>query len=374
MMNVQKDWISVAGRGLKVLCCFTRFQQKAGALLGLGLALILCTSQASVGAQTALSNEQIFSYKALDRSSWLLERAKKEGTLTLYTSLAPTEAIPLTKEFERKYGIRVEVWRGLSEGVLQRVLNESRAKRFSADVIETNGPEMEILAKERMFLEFYSPHQVDLPSGMIPKHRLWMPDRLNFFVVAFNTQKVKREELPAHLEGFLNPKWKDKLGLEATDAEWMGGVMNALGESRGSVFFKKLSEMKPDVRKGHILLAQMIASGEIEVGLTVYNANAQSLKQRGAAIDWLPIEPTLARPQGVALMKNAPHPYSAALFADFVLSPEAQHMFNQMGRPPASKLIKTELNNFNYVLTDPALVVEESDKWAQQWAKLFLVK
>jgi iron(III) transport system substrate-binding protein len=73
-------------------------------------------------------------------------------------------------------------------------------------------------------------------------------------------------------------------------------------------------------------------------------------------------------------MKNAPHPYSAALFADFVLSPEAQQMFNQMGRPPASKLIKTELNNFNYVLTDPALVVEESEKWAQQWAKLFLVK
>ena len=374
MMNVQKNWTSVASRGLKALCCSKGSQQKASAWVGLSLALILCTSLASVGAQTALSNEQIFGYKALDRSSWLLERAKKEGTLTLYTSLAPSEAIPLTKEFERKYGIRVEVWRGLSEGVLQRVLNESRAKRFSADVIETNGPEMEILAKERMFLEFYSPHQVDLPSGMIPKHRLWMPDRLNFFVVAFNTQKVKREELPAHLEGFLNPKWKDKLGLEATDAEWMGGVMNALGESRGSVFFKKLSEMKPDVRKGHILLAQMIASGEIEVGLTVYNANAQSLKQRGAAIDWLPIEPTLARPQGVALMKNAPHPYSAALFADFVLSPEAQHMFNQMGRPPASKLIKTELNNFNYVLTDPALVVEESEKWAQQWAKLFLVK
>ncbi len=336
--------------------------------------LILDANFLPLQAQTALSHEQIFQYKAADRMVLVLERAKKEGSLTLYTSLAPTEATPLTKEFERKYGIRVEVWRGLSEGVLQRVLNESRARRFSADVVETNGPEMEILAKERMFAEFYSPHQADLPLAMIPKHRLWMPDRLNFFVVAFNTQKVKRDELPTHLEGFLNPKWKDKLGLEATDAEWMGGVMNALGDQRGSVFFKRLSEMKPDVRKGHILLAQMIASGEIQVGLTVYNANAQSLKQRGAAIDWLPIEPTLARPQGVALMKNAPHPYSALLFADFLLSPEAQQLLNNMGRPPASKLIKTELNNFNYVLTDPALVVEESDKWAQQWAKLFLVK
>ena len=342
--------------------------------LTLCLLLILGSVFSNARSQGVLSNEQIFSYKAPDRSAWLMERAKREGALTLYTSLAPSEAAPLIKEFERKYGVHVDIWRGLSEGVLQRVLNEGRAKRFSADVVETNGPEMEILAKERMFLEFFSPHQADLPPAMIPKHRLWMPDRLNFFVVAYNTQKIRKEELPNHLEGFLNPKWKDKLGLEATDAEWMGGLMNALGESRGSAFFKKLSEMKPDVRKGHILLAQMVASGEIQVGLTIYNANAQSLKQRGAAIDWAPIEPTLARPQGVALMKNAPHPYSALLFADYLLSPEAQQMLSNMGRPPASKLVKSELNNFNYVLTDPSVVVDEADKWAQLWAKLFLVK
>jgi iron(III) transport system substrate-binding protein len=150
--------------------------------------------------------------------------------------------------------------------------------------------------------------------------------------------------------------------------------MNALGESRGTAFFKKLAEMKPDIRKGHILLAQMIASGEIDVGLTIYNANAQSFKQRGANIDWVPIEPTLARPQGVALMKNAPHPYSALLFADFLISPEAQQMLSNMGRPPANKQIKTELNNFNYVLTEPATIVEEAEKWSQVWSKLFLVK
>ena len=89
--------------------------------------LFLDASLLPLQAQTSSSHEQIFQYKAADRSAWVLERAKKEGSLTLYTSLAPTEATPLTKEFERKYGIRVEVWRGLSEGVLQRVLNEARA-------------------------------------------------------------------------------------------------------------------------------------------------------------------------------------------------------------------------------------------------------
>src|SRR5215510_10721002 len=72
-----------------------------------------------------------------------LERAKREGTVTLYTSLAPTESMPLAEAFEKKYGIKVQLWRGLSDEVVQRVVTESKARRYAVDVIETNGPEME---------------------------------------------------------------------------------------------------------------------------------------------------------------------------------------------------------------------------------------
>jgi iron(III) transport system substrate-binding protein len=345
--------------------------------LAIGLATaLLCAS--AIAQTTALQSvgphDAIFMNKTPDREAWLLERARKEGAVTLYTSLAPTESVPLMAEFEKKYGIKVTVWRGLSDGVVQRVVNEGRAKRHTVDVVETNGPEMEMLAREKMLSEFHSPHIADLPQGMIPKHRMWMPDRVNFFVVAFNTQKVKREDLPKHYEGFTEPKWKGRIAIESTDAEWMGGLVNALGEQRGMTFFRKLSEQKPDVRKGHILLAQMVAAGETDVGLTIYNANAQSLKQRGAPIDWVPIEPTLARPQGVGVARNAPHPHAAALLADFFLSPEAQTLLNSLGRPPASQKVKSNLNNFNYVLTDPGIVVDEAEKWNQHWTRLFLTK
>ena len=338
---------------------------------------VLATSTVRAQAPaTALANphEAIYMYKGADREAWLLERAKKEGGLTLYTSLSPTESGPLSAMFEKKYGIKLTIWRGLSDGVVQRVVNESRAKRHVVDVVETNGPEMEILAREKMLSEFHSPHIADLPQGMIPKHRMWMPDRVNFFVVAYNTQKVKPEDLPKHYEGFTEAKWKGRIAIEATDAEWMGGLVNSLGEQRGMAFFKKLSDQKPDVRKGHILLAQMVAAGETDVGLTIYNANAQSLKQRGAPIDWIPMEPTLARPQGVAVVRQAPHPHAAALFADFIISPEAQAFLNSMGRPPANQKVKSNLNNFNYVLTDPGIVVDEAEKWNQHWTRLFLTK
>lgn len=341
----------------------------------LAVAPLLVQTQVQAQAPTAPGpHDAILMYQGADREAWLLERARKEGTVTLYTSMAPTEAGPLLKAFETKYGIKTELWRALSEGVVQRVINEGRTKRAVADVIETNGPEMEMLSRERLLAEFYSPHTADLPPGMIPKHRQWMPDRINFYVVAFNTQKVKREELPKHYEGFLDPKWKQRLGIEATDAEWMAGLVHTMGEARGMAFFKKLAEQKPDVRKGHILLAQMVAAGEVPVGLTIYNANAQSLKQRGAPIDWLPVEPTLARPQGLAVARNAAHPHAAALLADYMISPEGQQLMSSMGRPPANVKVKSTLTNFNYVLTDSAVVLDEAEKWNQLWTRMFLTK
>src|SRR6266704_1470674 len=91
----------------------------------------------------------------------LKERARKEDIVVLYTSLAPTESRPLSRAFEKKYGIKVELWRALSDKVVQRVLTESQAKRYSVDVVETNGPEMEMLAREHVLGELHSAYAAD---------------------------------------------------------------------------------------------------------------------------------------------------------------------------------------------------------------------
>jgi iron(III) transport system substrate-binding protein len=298
----------------------------------------------------------------------------QDKTVVLYTSLAPTESGPLGKAFEKKTGIKVEIWRALSEKVVQRALTEHQAKRYAVDVIETNGPEMESLARERLFAELKSPYLADIPAGAIPKHRQWVPDRVNFFVVAYNTKKVQREDLPLSYQGFLDQRWKGRLGLEATDSEWMATLVKKWGEKAGMAYFQRLSDMKPDVRKGHVLFAELIAAGEIQVGLTAYNANAESLKRRGAPIDWVPVQPVVARPQGIGIAKNAPHPQAAVAFVDFVLSPEGQQLLESMGRVPVSTKVQTHMNQFDYTLVDSATVLDEQDKWNKEWDRLFLQK
>jgi iron(III) transport system substrate-binding protein len=296
----------------------------------------------------------------------------QDKSLTLYTSLAPTESGPLAQAFEKKTGIKVELWRAISEKVVQRAITESRARRFAFDVIETNAPEMEMMAREQLFAELDSPHLADLPPGAVPKHRMWIPDRMNFFVVAYNTTKVRREELPKDYLGFLDPKWKGRIGLEATDAEWMATLVKKWGTEAGLAHFRKLAEMRPDVRKGHVLLAELVAAGEIQVGLTVYNANAESLKRKGAPIDWLPVQPVVARPQAIAVGRNAPNPRAARAFVDFVLSPEGQELLMSMGRVPASTKVRTHLNDFDYTVVDPVTVLDEQDKWNRLWESLFI--
>ena len=335
--------------------------------------LVLALSAATAAAQ-APRNDEVFRYRGADRDARLVERAKAEGSVVLYTSLAPTESKPLAEAFEKKYGVKVELWRALSDKVVQRVISEAQANRHAVDVVETNGPEMEAIAQEKLLAEVHSPHLADLPGDAAAPGRSWYPDRLNFFVVGYNTEKVKREEIPSSYEGFLDPKWKGRIGMEATDSEWMAALVKNWGEAKGMDFFRKLAAMKPDMRKGHVLLAQLVATGEVPVGLTMYQANIVSLKKKGAPIDMVPVQPVVARAQGIGVARNSPHPNAALLFLDFVVSPEGQKLYESLGRVPASTKVKSELKGFAFVMTDANTVLKESQKWESLWNELFLSK
>jgi iron(III) transport system substrate-binding protein len=325
-------------------------------------------------AQAPSKGAEILNYQGPDRDQRLIAQAKQEGSVAFYTSLAPTESKPLADAFEKKYGVKVELWRSQSERVVQRVVSEARAGRHAVDVIATNGPEMEALAREQVLTTYFTPHEADLPAASVPKHRLWLPDRLQFFVVGYNTNLVKREDLPTSIRGFADPKWKGMLGIEAGDAEWMATLVKKWGEAEGMAFFRKLSEMRPEVRKGHPLMAQLVSAGEIPICLTAYSANVETLKRKGAPIDYAPID-AIARPQGIGIAKNAPRPAAALLFVDFVLSAEdGQRLYESMGRPPVNRKVKSSLTNFEHVYLDVVSVVDEAEKWEKLWGELFLKK
>jgi iron(III) transport system substrate-binding protein len=330
----------------------------------------------AIAAVSTVANAQpaIYTYRGADRDQRLVEAARKEGTVTFYTSMQTPESGPLSRAFQKKYGIKVQLWRAGSEQVVQRAVNEARGGRALLDAVETNAPEIESLGREGVVAEYHTPHATDFPDWAIPKHRRWYSDRANLWVVAFNTNKVQRTDIPKTYEGFANPKWKGRISIESSDQDWMYAVVQYMGEQRGMEFFRKLAALRPDMRAGHALLAQLIAAGELHVGLTVYSGNADSIKRRGGPIDWLPVEPIVGRPQGIGVARNAPHPNAALLFADFVLSPEGQKILNSLDRNPSSKRESTLLTKFKYQMVDPIVWVEQAPRWEKIWQDLFLKK
>jgi iron(III) transport system substrate-binding protein len=110
------------------------------------------------------------------------------------------------------------------------------------------------------------------------------------------------------------------------------------------------------------------------VGLAAYYGNAASAKLRGGAVQWAAVEPVIARPQGVGISRTAPHPNAALLFADFMLSPEAQTMLGKSGRGPVSRAVKSETSSLKYVMSDPSVILDEAGKWEPLWDKFFLSK
>ena len=315
---------------------------------------------------------EIYKYQGADRDQRLLERARQEGSLTLYTSLNLKDSVPITEAFEKKYGVKVSLWRAGSEKVVQRTLTEARAGRFTPDVLETNGPEMEIFYREKLLETFYSPAFRDLPEAAFPGHRHWVADRFNFFVIGYNTNLVRPEEVPNSYQDLLKPRWTGKVGLEASDVDWFGAVVKGMGEKEGLAFFRKLAESRPQIRTGHTLIAELVAAGEIPLAISVYNHNIERLTQKGAPVRWKPLAPTFGRPNGIGLAKNAPHPHAGLLFVDFMLSREGQELIRERNRVPSSNAVDSPLNKFKYQMIDPAIVLDESEKWEKLWSGLFL--
>src|SRR5262245_64799534 len=154
--------------------------------------VIVTSAQIKQGATTA----DVANYAGADRMQKIIAGAKKEGSVNVYTSLQTADIGKLGTAFEKKYGVKVIPWRSGSEAIVNRTIQEARANRFTVDVLETNGPELESLHRENLLQAIKSPYLADLIAPAILPHGEWTGTRLNVFVAAYNTRQIKKQDLP----------------------------------------------------------------------------------------------------------------------------------------------------------------------------------
>ncbi|MDB5762538.1 MAG: fbpA 3 [Herminiimonas sp.] len=342
---------------------------KAGAAsLLFVLSLVAAVPAFAQSNKTESAVAEIALYQGQNRQQRLIEGARKEGELSLYHSMPPEDMGPLIEAFTKKYGIKVKDWRASSSSLTQRITTEARGGRFEVDIVEDNGPGVEAVYREKLLQQVRSPNHDNMMPAAILAHKEWVGYGIDVFVQAYNTNKVKKEELPKSYQDLLDPKWKGRLGIEAEDQDWFAVLVQELGQEKGTKLFKDIVDTNGiSVRKGHSLLTQMVASGEVPLGLTIYNYKPAQLKQKGAPIESFIIPPGIAYFRGIGLLKKAPHPHAALLFYDFMLSDEAQQILAKRFNVPASRKIDTPEKKMQLKFIDPGLSLDMMDKWTKAY-------
>ena len=332
------------------------------------LACLLAWPFASTALAQGTSFADLAMYSGPDRTARLIAGAKKEGVVNIYSSFTVDDLKVLGVAFEKKYGVKLNVWRSSSEDILQRAVVEARGGRYDVDAIETSAAEMESLHREQLLQEVKSPYIADLnPAALLP-HREWIGDRLNIITAAYNSDLIKKADLPKSYEDLLDPKWKGKLGIEADDDIWFGALITAMGEDKGLKLFRDLVRTNGlSVRKGHTLIANLVVSGEVPLAVTAYQYKVDQLKHEGAPIDWFVIPPGISRFLGTGVLRRAPHPNAAVLFLDFMLS-DAQRLLLDRDFTPTNMKVKPL--DIAFKVIDPAQMLDEGDKWSKLYDEI----
>ena len=339
-------------------------------LIILAAALLRCLSADAQGVNSELA--AIAGYSGADRSDRILAGAKKEGVVSVYTSETVDDLAALTAAFQNKYGVRLNVWRGSAENILQRTVVEARGGRFDVDAIETGATTMESLQREQLLQPVNVPAFADLKPEAIRPHHEWTGTRYNVFVAAYNTGAVNKADLPKSYEDLVQPRWKGKLGIEAESSDWFGALIAALGEERGLALFRKIVATNGmSARKGHTLLANLVIPGEVPLAITTYLYKVAQLKSRGAPLDWLGITPVVARFEGAGVARRAPHPYAAMLYLDFMLT-DAQAILAKRHFAPASAKVSPDPDaalpaGIQPIFLDPAKALDQRQKWSKTY-------
>ncbi len=335
------------------------------------LFMFLFSAANAVGASAPMSITQLALYQGADREKILIEGAKKEGQLTLYDS--HTWFKTYVKEFEKKYPfIAVSEWRNDSKNIIRRAMEEFAANRAIVDVVETTSEGMGLMKRDGLFQEYFTPQARFYPDTVKSKGKnglYYLGDRETYNSLGFNSTLIAPNEAPKALKELLDPKWKGKMSIVSTSTgvRWIGVMIEVMGRE----FLDKMAEQELKVQDmSGAALSGLVASGEVPLSPTIFDADVTVAKQKGAPVEWRPLDPVTTTVGYSGLSSKAPHPHAALLFLDYVYSKEGQQLMMKGGLWSPREDTGSRQQKFKKIYLDEKYSLEELENKFSQWENL----
>jgi iron(III) transport system substrate-binding protein len=301
------------------------------ALLIILSASVFFPSQAFVTSVQAQSNQQ------------LIEGAKQEGNVSYYTTMTLSQSKKVVDKFQKKYPfIKPELFRSGGDAIMNRILNEARGGLYAWDVVSSRGDQVLTLEDEKLITPYRSPQDKFISPDLVDDQGYWTAFYVNPFVLGFNTNLVKKSDVPKTYEELLDPKWKGgKISIDDSAYGLLAGLERAWGKEKAITYLKKLAAQQPVVMRGNTNRVQLTMAGEYPL-IIAYAPTIQRETSKGHPMDWVPLEPVPVQVNPMMLAAHAPHPNAGKLFINFLLSKEGQEMLVGFRRIPSREDVEPD--------------------------------
>lgn len=260
--------------------------------------------------------------------------AKREGTVSWYTSTPVKVAQEIAKLFEQSTGIRVELFRSGGSAVLRRFMQESSAGLIAADMLTTSDPAAAaVLARKGTFVAFKPKNFDKVPDAVKDPNGYYIAQRLNMLAIAVRGDKVPPADRPKTWSDLKNPKYKGMMVMPDPSFTSLQLVaVGTLSHKLGWDFYKALRHNDIMIVQSHQQVEDTLKSGERLIAAEELDSYAEADRKAGQKIVTIyPTEGAFAIASPTSIVKGAPHQNAAKAFMEFMISDTVQKMFPKKG-------------------------------------------
>ncbi len=304
-------------------------------LAGQGTAMPSRSSvQPIVIAQAAKAVPAVTAAPSLDA---LVRAAKAEGEVFFYSAAVDSTARRTGEAFFAKYGIKSSFIRIGGTQILQRFATEAEAGTFAADLVLNSGDVVNFTEEgiKKGWHDSISPAGLPvLLSGEYPARLNRGPTavvQIAPWILAYNTDKLKPADLPKDWNELLSPRFNGQLVVPAPRSSDAYIAFWALHlDKLGDAYFTQLRSQGPRLYIGIAPSLNALAAGEGSLMVPTLAAFVQDMIAKGAPLKLYTLDNTTGIEMQVLLTSRAKakHPNAARLFANYILSPEGNKVFN----------------------------------------------
>lgn len=312
---------------------------------------LVCLTQALPPVFAATVAEVITKAKSLkpqERMSYLLKGAQTEGELVYYGTLPINEFVPLARVFNARYrAIALQHYFSPRDGILSRALTEARAGRHAVDVVQVDLSYGYQLLNANLVQPYQVANAKRFYDGTYDPDGSWHSMYFLTTALLYNTHLVKPEQAPKSYDDLLQPQWKGKMLFDPDAGYILAAMEAAWGREKAVAYLARLAKQDIRYRRGGTLTTQVVSSGEFPIGIAINGETSAAVREKGAPLGFKVLPPAIVKPEGFFVMKNAPHPHAALLFAEWVLSDEAQSFLaGTLGKGSAMKGARSKFKDF----------------------------